>query len=331
MAGANVAANAKEIAELQALNDEADVAAAIEETEQEIFDDATGSESAENTGDRSLEAMEDEATEEVSEPDAEGEPEEAEGEEPEEPAQQAQGERDERQLRGVPSHRLREETERRRQAETDLATERERIAALEARFNDFMARQQGPPPQQQPTPQPQRPDMFADPEGWERAVRAEMQGQVAQQMQERFLNMSLASTHAEHGDEFEYAYQQLTSLDPTDPRNRAVVNQITQAPNPGQALMRWAEPRLETYRERKAQEQNEQFEQLLDNPEFLQQALDRARGRARENQRTATDVNRRGPPRMPPSLNATTGGNARITDPELYNDSDRSVFDYATR
>ncbi len=306
---------------------EDDVNAMVLETEQEIFDEATGDEPAENTGDRSLEEMDDDELE--ASPDEEGEqeaPTEEAGESEDEEASAEPAAQEERRPPGnVPYQRFREEGERRREAETALANERERIAALEARFNDFMARSQQLPPQpQKPT---SRPDMFADSEGWEKSVRSEIRSELEKNINERFLNSSLATAHEEHGAEFEQAYRSLTTLDPNDPRNRATVQSIINAPNPGRSLMKWYEPQLTAFREEQQQREQERFDSWLETREGRQYALAKLRSDATANGRRTEPRT----PRMPPSLNATPGGSQRITDPELYNDTDRSVFDFATR
>src|SRR5258708_764108 len=161
---------------------------AIKATEQEVFDDALGLSPDENDGDTSLEQMDDDDAptgdeeptdeEEGEEPDdsEEGEGEEGEGEEPE-PEPQDRGQ----DRRGIPPGRLREESDARRVAEAETRELRARLENLERNHRQ--------PPQQQQ--QPEKPDMFADPEGWARAQRAEIEDSFAA----RHVNASLADTH----------------------------------------------------------------------------------------------------------------------------------------
>jgi hypothetical protein len=88
------------------------------------------------------------------------------------------------------------------------------------------------------TPLANKPDMFGDPEGYERWLLAEMDRRsgVAEHTEAR-VNSSLAAAHQIHGDAFETAYRDITSLDTRDPRAREAVRSIMSAPDPGNALM----------------------------------------------------------------------------------------------
>src|SRR5258708_14119259 len=148
---------------------------AIKATEQEVFDDALGLSPDENDGDTSLEQMDDDDAptgdeeptdeEEGEEPDEseEGEGEESEGDEPEAGDRQPERGQD---RRGIPPGRLREESEARRAAEAERDAERARVRELDARLR--LIEQGGKPQQQQ---QPERPHMFADPQGWPASQR----------------------------------------------------------------------------------------------------------------------------------------------------------------
>src|SRR5215831_10884271 len=183
---------------------------AIRETEQEIHDSAFGNPADDNDGDMSLEQMDPDETldddniegeAEDEEVEASGQTEGDEGEQPDEP-----GEPDERQdRRGVPPGRLREETERRRaiEAERDAALARNR--EIEARLQT-LERGQRPPNQQEQ--RPERPDIFADPEAWERQL---LNG-IEQRAEERRVNSSFYDAIEEHGQErFGEAYEALVN------------------------------------------------------------------------------------------------------------------------
>jgi hypothetical protein len=62
--------------------------------------------------------------------------------------------------------------------------------------------------------------------------------QLRQQVDESRVNNSLQYAHHQHGEQFERAYGELTSLPKTD-ANKALVQEIWNDPNPGDALMQW--------------------------------------------------------------------------------------------
>jgi hypothetical protein len=324
---------------------------AIRETEKEIWNDSTGDEPLDNDADTSLEDMgeglegddlEEEEAEEGEQEAPEGEGEQAEGEE-ETPAEgeaeteqeaeapapdEPQGDRQD--VRGVPSARLREEAQRRR-AETERATTLERqLAEMQGRFNELSARVNAPPT---PAPQPQaaapEPDMFADPEGYKRwakneaakeaeaVVQRQMTAFRAEQQQQReaTLNDNLALTaQGERGFEFQAGYRALTSLDPRNPQNRAMVQRIINSPDPGQALLNWFEDNgAEDFRANIAQQLG------------LVPAQQRAPSRQQQSQQPRREY------RLPSLNSAAGGGRQQVADPEMMDDSDDSVFRFASK
>src|SRR5258708_28434740 len=180
---------------------------AIKATEQEVFDDALGLSPDENDGDTSLEQMDDDDAptgdeeptdeEEGEEPDeseeGEGDDEEGDPKEDRPAGQDDRGQNRDQDRRGIPPGRLREESEARRTAEAERDAERARVRELDARLRLI---KQGNQPKPQ---QPERPDMFADPERWAAAQRAEIEANVAA----RHVNASLADTREEHGGKFD--------------------------------------------------------------------------------------------------------------------------------
>jgi len=331
-----------------------DVSKAIADTEAEIMASAIGEEEPENDGDRSPEEMEEnifaddeepeegveaageEGSEEASE--EPGEQEEYAGDEEQQPAQQYTDERN----RWVPPSRLREESERRRSAESQLET-------LEARFNDLVQRLNTQPPPQsqyQPPPAPQEapmPDRFADPDGFDRwnDARWEKRLDVAiqrvndgwqREMQNREItriNRSLdQAAKGSRGWEFGQAYQALTSL-PVNPQNAATVRAITEAHNPGEALMDWWDQNGgDNFRQGILDQLADQYGFVP--PSELQQQQQQ-QGRPNGQPRHVTRL----PQGMRPghrSLNDARGGRRHDTpDPEMLDDSDNSVFSFATR
>jgi hypothetical protein len=278
---------------------------AIKQTEQEIYDDALGLSPDENDGDTSLEQMDNDDAptgdeeptdeEEGEKPDeseeGEGEGEEGEGKEPEAGDRQPERGQD---RRGIPPGRLREESEARRVAEAERDAERARVRELDARLRLL---EQGDKPKPQ---QPERPDMFADPEGWAASQRAEIEASVAV----RHVNASLNDTAEEHGERFHEAYTALIRAGQSG--DRQTVQQIWDSPNPGRALMRWHDRQQlirdvgtdpQAYRTRVARE-------LMQDSEFRQQMLETMRNDAMNGDggrpRTRT--------RLPASLNGASGG-----------------------
>jgi hypothetical protein len=123
-------------------------------------------------------------------------------------------------------------------------------------------------------PAPQRPDMFADPEGWEQNVLAQARGQGLplppqgygqgapkpdmfadpegyerwlvgeigrraniDQHNEYRVNASMSAAHRLHGKTFEDAYDTLRNLNPNDPRHVQAVRDVVSSPDPGNAAI----------------------------------------------------------------------------------------------
>jgi hypothetical protein len=72
-------------------------------------------------------------------------------------------------------------------------------------------------------------------------------------------------------------------------------------------------------------------EELLQDPEFLKQAMETARGQATGGQRQPTQGQRPNTiTRLPPSLSRTAGSSANV-DPIDTDDSDDAIFAFATQ
>jgi hypothetical protein len=344
--GQQSVADAEQISEREF---QATVNRAVEDTEQEIFAEALGDDELDNDGDTSLEDMgeglEGEDTGEEGEEGAEGQEEtlEAEGEEGEEQGEQP--EEPQRDQRGrfrepaVPSGRLREQTERALAAEERAIALERQNAEIMGRLSELSARVNAPPQQrQQQAEPPPKPDMFAEPERYEAWLMAEAERKAEAKLEQRFqsyeqrqqamsaqrVDQNLAeAARGDRGFEFGPAYNALTALDPRDPRARATVASIYNAPDPGKALFDWWDQNGgQEYRERI-------FEQLaprVRNGNGRQRGDDRGQGgqgQPRQVFRPGTRL---------PSLNSATGSNSqRVNDPEMYDGSERSTFDFATR
>lgn len=318
----------------------------LDGTEHEIIDSIfSDDEPEDDDNDRSLEAMDDgdipgEVEAGDDEPDETGEDEpgpDQEGDEEEnledDEARSEDHEQETEALEGPPQGRpepppsriLREERERRRQIESELANARARIAAYEV--------QQQQRPSQEAPPQPDDASdldlMLSNPRAWAARQRAEIMTDIRAEN----VNASLGAAHEEHGKDFEAAYRALTALNPQDPMARAQVQRIWNAPNPGGALMRWHKQQQtfneiggdpDAWFERKLQER-------LADPDTRRQTLASMRQDAMRGDggrpRTQT--------RLPRSLNSASGsggrGGRREADPDLYDDSDASAFEFAMR
>ena len=317
------------------------IAEAVADTEKEIFDEALGQESLEATGDNSLEQMDDDLAADAGD-DADAGDQDAdqgEGEQPDAKSGEVKADtttRDEKTGqfkaeadRRVPSGRLREQTERAMRAEVERDTLKTELENFRREFDALKTGLTRPQPQQQQQQQPQKeqvPDMFADPEGYGKYMEAKAE-QIATR---RFATASFDDAREQHGDAFAKAYSELTQIGQAEVNQvgrSATVASILNAPNPGRALMNWHKQQA-TARE-VGNDPNawleKQIEARLNDPEFQAKFLERVRGTARQNGATQT--------RLPPSLNGQTGGSqhAGNGDPELYNNTEESVFAFATR
>jgi hypothetical protein len=329
-------------------------------TEKEIWTDALGEDDLDNDGDTSLEDMgegnEGEVVEDedVAEEEAEGEGEEAEGEQGEE-AEAAEGEEGEqaqeppRDQRGqfrerepaVPPGRLREQTQRATAAEERAQLLERQVAEMNGRLAELSARANAPQPRQQQTEAPPpKPDKWSDEEGYERWVmdqavkqaRAEIEPRFAQfeqriqQQQQEVANERIGTSigtavNGPRGLEVAAAYTALLTRPNTDPQARALVQSMYRSPDPAQVLLDWFEEQGGAdYRERysqylMSQNQNGQRRQGRNEPPDQQQPRQVFR-----------------PAQRLPSLNSATGSNSqRVSDPEMLDGSDRSIFDFGTR
>lgn len=85
---------------------------------------------------------------------------------------------------------------------------------------------------------PPPPDMFADPDGFREYVvnEAARRSGAADHTAER-VNSSLQHAHQRHGKDFEQAYTDIVDAAQRNPRVRGVVQSIWDSPDPGSALM----------------------------------------------------------------------------------------------
>lgn len=339
-------------------DDESLLVAAMANTESEIFNEAVGDDDPENDGDTTLEEMDDPAGEE--EDDEEGEENDAEasadGDDRGVDAE-VDGDTDDDQTgdtrgRQAPAQADRRQ-EQRRFTLPPVDARDQRIAELEGR----LARVEAPRQDQQQTRQApaELPDPVLDPAGFREGIAAQIRSENQQATRTAILESNFRSTEAAYTrenrvEEFQLAASQLNELSiraRTDPSAAAAVRSIVNAPDPGYALMQWAEDNLdlENYRQEMASNRIEQAARLLGvDPADLEglapaERQPRQREAARQEQRPQRGEQRQQQPanrgRRLPSLNSAggvgrEGGNSRNLDPNGFDGSEESIFTFAT-
>src|SRR5487761_409557 len=339
------------------------ISEAIMETEKEIAGNAwdiEDTEALDATGDRSLEDMgeglegQHEAGDETDELEAEGEDADGEGEggepgegegETEQPlAAQGQGQEQQPPQGRVPSAKLREANDRARAAEAERDRLREQLKApakdpefdtLKAQVATLTQLLQGQqrPPATETRPEPVvPPDIFENPTGFVEHVTQSFQSELQkrdQALRGMQVETSFAIAHAVHKDAFEEAMGEVNKLNVQNPDDRATVQRIYNAPNPGQALVAWhkrnktfaavgADPAAYAERIR-----NETRESLMKDPEFIKQVAESMRS----SEMNGADGRPRTTTRLPRSLNGASGSNigAARLDPRALDDSEQAV------
>ena len=329
-----------------------DVNEAVARTDQEVFSEAMGDEPLGDDTDTSLEEMGEglegeDLDEEAEEQEAEGES-EAEADAPEEGEAEAaeEGEaeadtgppsRDERgrfEQRGIPPRVLREQAHARRQAESEVEALRAQLRDQQMRI-DNMLMQQRQPSQQAPQAKP-KPDMFSDPAAYEQWVLEQAEARASARLDERLtqfeqrqqmeqqqrLNENLvAHGSGPRGYEFNVAYRDLTSL-PVTPQNTALVRRLTSSPDPGAAILDWWE-----------RDSNPEYVEHIRN-EIREAYGAPQRGNRAPNRQAAgrQQMQPRHEVRLPRSLSSASGGRSQhVDDPEMWDQSEASVFSYGAR
>jgi hypothetical protein len=219
----------------------------------------------------------------------------------------------------IPAGRLREESEARRRAER----ERDEIAARLAAF------QRQPPPQQQ-TP-PKKPDVFENPEAFVMSLVTPLL--EAQEQQRRIENENRSQDRAVERFGPEMVVQSRQALEQGmklgDPMAWAVYNQAMKSHDPYGVIAGWHYERamlhhiggdLNAFRKREREE-------ALKDPEYLKQALELAKGTAKNNGSFRNEPPVKSPvPNMPSLGNiGAGGGDTQVTEP-----SDIELFRAAT-
>lgn len=226
---------------------------------------------------------------------------------------------------GIPPARLREEADARRAAEARAEEANRKLDEVLARLNQPAP--QAPQQTQETKAAETVPDIFTDPEGYDRHVNARVQQQVEpvqRELQKMRVETSFAIAHARHGDTYLDADKAVAALDRNNPNDRAVMKQILEAPNPGEAMVSWHKQQKTlqemgdpaTYRERVKAD-------ILKDPEIRKALL----ADLREQANTGKGGRPNTVTKVPRSLNSATGGQgARSSSAADHDNSERGVF-----
>lgn len=172
-------------------------------------------------------------------------------------------------------------------------------------------------------PPRERPNLYDDPDGYASYVNEEAASaiqQIEQRMQIRFLDASFDAAKEQHGERFDKAYSAI--MEEKARGNRALIDRIGNAANPGKALMRWygeQETVRETGGDLNAYKQRVLDEAMKD-PEYRRKVLAAAEAEARGGGNTIVD---RSNITDLPSLTRTAGGGSRGSP---GGDSDAELF-----
>jgi hypothetical protein len=199
----------------------------------------------------------------------------------------------------IPSWRLKEEADSRREAER-------RAQAYEQELQHLRT-------QMQALQQPKEPiDIFANPEAYTQSIEQQM-GEKLRAME---ANFSLRLAHYKHGDTFTEAYKEVMQRPLQDPMRQQVIN----SPDPGETLVTLYQ-REQTFREvgnDPTAYRSKILDEALKDPQFLAKAMQSARQTA-----GASPTNNKID--LPPSLNKVASAHSG----DDGDDSDSSVFNYA--
>lgn len=214
---------------------------------------------------------------------------------------------------GIPQARLKAEAEKRREAEADAAALRREIAELRGMVQ---ARQQPAQPQQEKQPV----SIFEDPEAFLSSQLSPVQ-QTIQEMREELWESRAAAVHTSEAVEAAKA-----AADALDPASKAALHRhITTTGNPFDNLVKWHKQQQTLARVGNDPDAwlNAEKEKLLNDPEFLAQAMERARAGASAN------VNRSQPnTNLPRSISRLPAGGNMPADNDM---SDGALFSNALR
>lgn len=280
-------------------------------TDQEIFDQAKG-EQIENTPETPPEAPTEAKTERARDDRgryAKATPDETSQEAPVEPTQEAQPEAEKEEGR-IPSWRLKEEADRRREAEQALNELRNEFRQMQMQ----MARANQPPPPKQETP-----DIFADPQGFVNSLQSNFDTRLRTLQ----LENSLRFAHYNHKDKFNEAYNAFTDY-VSKSRDQAAYQRVMASHDPGEALVQW-------YKDQELQQQlggsdltsflEKQKEEWLKDPTIQAKVIEAFK--ATQQSQPSNPVH------LPPSLSRAAA--ARSSHDEGGGTSGADIYSFATK
>jgi hypothetical protein len=212
-----------------------------------------------------------------------------------------------------PEWRLREDAERARAAEAELANERAEKAALRQRLEAL----ERPAPKTEAT-KPTRPDPLLDPDGYAAAIRQELREEVLNERREESLQQAAEADPENFKAAYALAQQRV------DPALKA---RMQESRNPGKTLLTW-------YREQKTVQEvgndpsawlESKLAERLKDPAFLAKAVEAAQNSARQ---PPQQTNGRPRVELPPSLSSASRSNAAartdntdVSDSELFRET----------
>jgi len=220
----------------------------------------------------------------------------------------------------VPSWRLREVTEARERLARQVEERDHQLRQMQQRM-DAWERQQAPQGQQE------LPDPLIDPQGYRQAL----EGKFTSDLKTVQLENNLQLNRLQHGPVFDEAYQAFMQAAQGD---GGFARLIVNSPNPGGAMVNWYKRAVTLARVGDDPEAfiNTEIERRLSDPQFLGQALERARAVASGQPLTngATPPRPNNITQIPPSLSRVpsgspteiaTGADGMPSDNELFKSS----------
>lgn len=212
-----------------------------------------------------------------------------------------------------PEWRMREDAERARAAEADLANERAEKAALRQRLE---ALERAGKPEAKQVEKPAKPDPLLDPNGYAKAVHDEIRQELLAERREESLQRARETNQKDFDEAFLAAQK---AFDP------ALAAKMQASRDPGKALLEW-------HRENKTRQEiggdltayNQRIrEAALKDPEFRKTAIAawQADAQPQSNGRPRVE--------LPPSLNGASRSNAALRASQA-DVSDDALWDEAT-
>jgi hypothetical protein len=212
----------------------------------------------------------------------------------------------------VPSWRLAEEAQRRREAEQQLAEMRAEMRQIQ-QMQLAQQRQQTPQPQQEPV------DPFADPQGFAQSIQQGFEGRL----KELQLQHSLQFARFAHKETFDQAYEEFVDYAHRT-RDQATYHRVMNASDPGEALVTWYKDQ-QLHKELGGSDLNsflaKQREEWLKDPAVQAQVIEAFKATQQSQPSNITN--------LPPSLSRATS--AAPSHSENGDWSQESIFKHAMK